>query len=992
MSTSTLLPLELVDKCIGSRIWVVMKGDTEFSGTLLGFDDYVNMVLEDVTEYNVSDGTFEKHQRLLLNGNGICMLIPGGEGDFQKFQRMAYTENMQSSSQVPSKQDFAFQTLPTNHLLTTMDHRKIPYFTGTALPTASASIQTVSNPPLNRKTGKLRLSFVTATDQAKFEELFRSAVGDSIVISGEIAKSIMSKSCLTPSVLAKIWEHADTTKSGQLMMPEFVLAMHLCNMAMSGKSVPDKIPDMIYDEVFDVVSSILLSMPDSAPSDSNMNAQNLKTADLSQHLISGLSASQNTPSLQTSSTIPQMTEFKTSFLQLSPNFQSFSSLTSTVPPSTHYVPPLSSPLSGMQNYAVNMNHATSQGQWATTNIPPTKLSGINALQSQLMPQRGKKEEISAPDLNGSSQLTWAITHNEKQVYDNIFKAWDAHNTGFIGGNTAVEIFSQSGLPKKDLELIWALADSENRGKLNIDEFSIALHLVYRKLNGYEIPLKLPQELVLQSSKHFSDSVNQIKSLLRDLNSHQAKPPFLSSITDCEKSSSSSHDPFEAFAKNISIYKHHNNQTDYIPNSNKKEKPLENFDSSFSHTDSKGEFFNPSNRFIQKNETKQNTTNPQNEKYDSDVKKNKTEIKHLYRQIRHVQEEINKHPDSSLSLLDLNEEHKNLTRELEKEKTRLLQIKKDSHTINFDTSKEFNMYHKTHQNSNHECIPDRQSEILNEQFQKEKGFHMEKTAQEERIKKLQNIEHKNVKQTSEMEKKEKKHSLHAEKEKLHKSKEEMFLRRKRNEMEEGIKKLSLGNDLNCKIEANLTQTQHISETNPFFQHNIFESLTSSNKSSNPFSSMLNQNKSDSSLNTAHTTLSTQHPSSPIKSTSKISHSDRQTDSNTWSVSQSTSDNDSSDNSEISKRSPAQLASILMGTIEAGRKPMCSAKMTSPKQPTPESSSKSPLPSSYFSPSEDMDSPSSISNRHALLGQIQKGTKLKKTPIIQSRSSSIVGKVL
>lgn len=41
---------ELIDKCVGSRIWVIMKGDKEFAGTLLGFDDYVNMVLEDVTE------------------------------------------------------------------------------------------------------------------------------------------------------------------------------------------------------------------------------------------------------------------------------------------------------------------------------------------------------------------------------------------------------------------------------------------------------------------------------------------------------------------------------------------------------------------------------------------------------------------------------------------------------------------------------------------------------------------------------------------------------------------------------------------------------------------------------------------------------------------------------------------------------------------------------------------------------------------------------
>ena len=52
---------ELIDKCVGSKIWVVMKGDKgivpddfcwaisitesqllEFSGTLLGFDDYVS--------------------------------------------------------------------------------------------------------------------------------------------------------------------------------------------------------------------------------------------------------------------------------------------------------------------------------------------------------------------------------------------------------------------------------------------------------------------------------------------------------------------------------------------------------------------------------------------------------------------------------------------------------------------------------------------------------------------------------------------------------------------------------------------------------------------------------------------------------------------------------------------------------------------------------------------------------------------------------------
>ena len=40
---------ELVDRCVGSRIWVVMKGDKEFSGLLSGFDDYVSMFSAFVT-------------------------------------------------------------------------------------------------------------------------------------------------------------------------------------------------------------------------------------------------------------------------------------------------------------------------------------------------------------------------------------------------------------------------------------------------------------------------------------------------------------------------------------------------------------------------------------------------------------------------------------------------------------------------------------------------------------------------------------------------------------------------------------------------------------------------------------------------------------------------------------------------------------------------------------------------------------------------------
>ena len=77
----TICCAELIDKCIGSRIWIIMKGDKEIVGTLRGFDDYVNMVLDDVEEYEITpEGrSVTRLDQILLNGNNVCLLVPGGD-------------------------------------------------------------------------------------------------------------------------------------------------------------------------------------------------------------------------------------------------------------------------------------------------------------------------------------------------------------------------------------------------------------------------------------------------------------------------------------------------------------------------------------------------------------------------------------------------------------------------------------------------------------------------------------------------------------------------------------------------------------------------------------------------------------------------------------------------------------------------------------------------------------------------------------------------
>ena len=53
-AVTRLQPLALIDKCIGSRLWILMKGDKEVVGTLRGFDEFVNMVLDDAIEYEIT--------------------------------------------------------------------------------------------------------------------------------------------------------------------------------------------------------------------------------------------------------------------------------------------------------------------------------------------------------------------------------------------------------------------------------------------------------------------------------------------------------------------------------------------------------------------------------------------------------------------------------------------------------------------------------------------------------------------------------------------------------------------------------------------------------------------------------------------------------------------------------------------------------------------------------------------------------------------------
>ncbi|KAL2824334.1 hypothetical protein BJY01DRAFT_256484 [Aspergillus pseudoustus] len=412
-------------------------------------------------------------------------------------------------------------------------------------------------PPPKSSGGRIpniRLSFITAQDQAKFEQLFKSAVGDSQAMSGDKAKELLLRSNLSGNDLSRIWVLSDTTKSGQLLFPEFALAMYLCNVRITGKEIPSALPETVKNEVSSMVDIISFQVPDTqlAPAP-RTNAPSFD-APLLENKSAPPAPQQPQPQQPTNSQLlSQLTAQPTGFPSfpgqnqgLAPQATGFPGQQSLQPPqlgpmnnpqATGYtgprppMPPMptgfGSNLSPSQTGGLVVQPTGIPGQWGFVNAPSSGLPNIDALKQQLMPQPGREGGFSTVGLSGNAHIPWAITKEEKRIYDELFRAWDGLHKGFIGGDTAIEIMGQSGLERKDLEAVWTLADPHNRGRLNMDEFAVAMHLIYRKLNGYPVPSRLPPELIPPSTRNLNDSIGTIKSMLsQDAEHRKATGAFL----------------------------------------------------------------------------------------------------------------------------------------------------------------------------------------------------------------------------------------------------------------------------------------------------------------------------------------------------------------------------------------------------------------------------------------------------------------------------------
>uniref|UniRef100_A0A8C4GV62 Intersectin-1 n=1 Tax=Dicentrarchus labrax TaxID=13489 RepID=A0A8C4GV62_DICLA len=87
-----------------------------------------------------------------------------------------------------------------------------------------------------------------------------------------------------------------------------------------------------------------------------------------------------------------------------------------------------------------------------------------------------------------------ISVDERAKHDQQFHSLSPTAGGYITGDQARNFFLQSGLPAPILAQIWALADMNSDGRMDIHEFSIAMKLIKLKLQGHPLPPALPPSM------------------------------------------------------------------------------------------------------------------------------------------------------------------------------------------------------------------------------------------------------------------------------------------------------------------------------------------------------------------------------------------------------------------------------------------------------------------------------------------------------------------
>ncbi|KAH8314480.1 hypothetical protein KR059_009616 [Drosophila kikkawai] len=290
-------------------------------------------------------------------------------------------------------------------------------------------------------------------DRLKYEQLFESLNPHNGMLPGNKVKGVLMDSKLPMNILGTIWDLADQDKDGNLDKHEFIVAMHLVYQTLQKRTVPSVLPPELRKPGGSGPPPPKPAMPP-PPAGAAM-----PRAPSGEGFGDG------------------------GFVA---NFPKDIAPPAAIPPLPVAVPPM-------------------------TRIPP-----VGAVSSQPLIQTDPLIPIGAPP-SVTANADWVVTPAELKRFEDIFRQSDLDKDGLVSGLEVKDIFIKSGIPQRSLADIWALCDTNQSGKLTVEQFALAMWFVERKQRGVDPPHVLNANMVPPSMRAVVSGV--------DLQPQEVKPTY-----------------------------------------------------------------------------------------------------------------------------------------------------------------------------------------------------------------------------------------------------------------------------------------------------------------------------------------------------------------------------------------------------------------------------------------------------------------------------------
>ncbi|KUI67546.1 hypothetical protein VM1G_03610 [Cytospora mali] len=377
---------------------------------------------------------------------------------------------------------------------------------------------------------------LTPDEKRVYGQLFRQADTESVgVVTGEIAVKFFEKTRLDSRILGEIWQIADQENRGFLTPAGFGVALRLIGHAQAGREPapqvalqPGPIPRF---DGFTPAPPPLAPAPTGSPQP--ISAQGTGNAPIrippltpekvalyagvfeQQPLQNGtMLGGEQARQIFEKSGLP--TETLGRIWQLADTEQRGALVLTEFVIAMHLLTSMKAgALRALPNIlpAALYDAATRRGSIGARPQSPTGPTGpISAIPRQLSGQAQRQLPIRTGSPLGAGHMrsplapqttgdAWLVTASDKHRFDQIYDSIDKTKKGYITGEEAVPFFSQSNLSEATLANIWDLADIRSEGRLNRDEFSVAMYLIRQQRSKQgDLPQTLPANLMPPSMR------------------------------------------------------------------------------------------------------------------------------------------------------------------------------------------------------------------------------------------------------------------------------------------------------------------------------------------------------------------------------------------------------------------------------------------------------------------------------------------------------------